>query len=106
MKRVPGAFALVILAAAGVAAAQTTTQSAPPAGTMPQSQYPSSTAPAPSESTSGSMSSDSHSAKKQEMKACIAREKAGNSGMSKTDIKKYCKQQVESANASSGSHNK
>ena len=98
MNRVSGAFALVILAAASLAAAQT--QSAPRAGTMPPTPYPSSTAPAPAASdqtTNGDTSSESRSAKKQQIKDCIAQQKAGNSGMSKHEMKKYCKNQVENS---------
>jgi hypothetical protein len=103
MKRVSGAIALVILGAAGVAMAQ---QSAPPAGTMPSSQYPSSTAPSDTSSTSStssssSMSSSDHAARKEQMKDCMAQQKASNSGMSKSDMKKYCKNQVQNSSSSS-----
>ena len=109
MKRVTGAFALVVLGAAGMAMAQSASQSAPPAGTMPQSQgqYPSSTSPSSSSSTSssGSMSSSKsdHAARKEQMKDCMAQQKANNSGMSKSDMKKYCKNQVENSSTSSSS---
>ena len=46
--------------------------------------------------SSSDMSSDK-SAKKEQMKDCMAQQKANNSGMSKADIKKYCKNQVENA---------
>jgi hypothetical protein len=76
-------------------------QSPPPAGTMPSSQYPSSTAPSDtSSSSSSSMSTSDHAARKEQMKDCMAQQKASNSGMSKSDMKKYCKNQVQSSSSS------
>jgi len=34
------------------------------------------------------------------MKDCMAQQKASNSGMSKSDMKKYCKNQVQSSSSS------
>jgi len=65
---------------------------------MPPTGYPSSTAPEPSASdqtASDDTSSESRSARKQQIKDCIAQQKASNSGMSKHEMKKYCKNQVE-----------
>ena len=64
---------------------------------MPPTGYPSSTAPEPSASdqTASDDTSESRSARKQQIKDCIAQQKASNSGMSKHEMKKYCKNQVE-----------
>ena len=104
MKRVSGVFAfgLVIVGAAGVAMAQTgVQQSPPPAGTMPSNEYPSSTAPSSTtSSSSSSMSASDHATRKEQMKDCMAQQKASNSGMSKSDMKKYCKNQVQNSSNS------
>jgi len=91
---------LVALAATGVAAAQNMpSQSTPPAGTTPPSQYPSSAAPSSSEPGTTS-SSDAKAAMKQQVKDCMAQQKANNSSMSKHELKKYCKNQVENSSGS------
>jgi hypothetical protein len=95
VNRIHGAFALIALAAASIAAAQTPQQSMTPQQATPPSQYPSETNPPASTSQS-----DSHAAKearKQEMKDCMAQQQANNTGMSKKDMKKYCKNQVNNA---------
>ena len=94
MNRLHGAFALIILAATSVAAAQTSPmQSTPSSGSTPQSQYPTDTNPPASTSQSDS----AKDAKKAQMKDCMAQQQANNSGMSKKELKKYCKNQVNNA---------
>jgi hypothetical protein len=46
------------------------------------------------------MSTSDHAARKEQMKDCMAQQKASNSGMSKSDMKKYCKNQVQSSSSS------
>ena len=89
MNRLNGALAFVVLAACGVAMAQT-----PPSQSMSpsQSQYPSEHAPPASTSQSDQSAKD---AKKQQVKDCMTQQEANNSGMSKKEMKKYCKNQVE-----------
>lgn len=93
MNRIHGTFALIALAAAGVAAAQTPQQSMAPEQATP-SQYPSDTNPPASTSQSDHSAKE---ARKQEMKDCMAQQQANNLGMSKKDMKKYCKNQVNNA---------
>jgi Spy/CpxP family protein refolding chaperone len=90
VNRLNGALALVVLAACGVAMAQT-----PPSQSMSpsQSQYPSEHAPPASTSQSDQSAKE---ARKQQVKDCMAQQEANNSGMSKKELKKYCKNQVES----------
>jgi hypothetical protein len=97
VKRLSAALAVGVLAASGLAAAQSTppAQQTPPADSM--SRYPSSntpTAPAPGSDTS---STNSKATKKQQVKDCVAQQQANNSGMSKSDAKKYCKDQVNNS---------
>jgi uncharacterized membrane protein len=103
MTRLSTTFALLVLTAAGVAAAQTTQQTAPPADQAPPAQQaPSSTAPdqqaAPqSQETSpnsGANSASSASDKKTQMKECVKQERASNSGMSRKDAKAACEKQL------------
>ena len=99
MNRVATALALITLAMTGVAAAQnmpSQSQTMPPAGTSPPTQYPSSSAPSSSEPGTTN-SSDAKAAMKQQVKDCIAQQKANNSSMSKHELKKYCKNQVENS---------
>jgi Spy/CpxP family protein refolding chaperone len=95
VNRIHGTFGLIALAAAGVALAQTPGQPMTPEQTAPPSQYPTETNP-PS-STSQSDSQSAKDAKKAQMKDCMAQQQASNSGMSKKDMKKYCKSQVNSS---------
>ena len=69
MNRVHGTLALVALAAAGIAAAQTPSQSMTPQQTSPRSQYPTETNPPASSSQSDTQSAKD--AKKQQMKDCM-----------------------------------
>jgi len=84
VNRISGAFALITLAAAGVAAAQS--QSMQPS----QSQYPSSSTATQSDTASQS----GKETKKEHMKDCIAQQQASNSGMSKEEARKACKSQM------------
>ncbi|HXO64731.1 MAG TPA: hypothetical protein VN882_08525 [Steroidobacteraceae bacterium] len=105
-------FALLVLTAAGVAAAQTQ-QTPPPADQAPPAeQAPSSSAPdqqaapqsqseqqAAPQSQEASPSSGANSAssagdKKTQMKACVKQERANNSGMSRKDAKAACEKQL------------
>jgi hypothetical protein len=99
VNRIHATFALIALAAAGVAAAQTPQQSMTPEQATPPSQYPSDTNPPAS--TSQSDSQAAKGARKQEMKDCMAQQQANNTGMSKKDMKKYCKNQVNNASPQS-----
>lgn len=81
----------------GIALAQAPppdTQPPPPAA--PPSDYQSAPTPPPAGSTSTTAGSDSKHAL---MKECMAQQEQNqaNSGMSKKDMKKYCKNQVKSA---------
>ena len=98
MKRVSTALISALLACGGVALAQTYNQ-APTPPRSNQTPSPSASQPtgessgAGSSSSSGSMSmSQKHAA----MKSCIAQQQANNSGMSKKDAKKACKEQMKS----------
>ena len=105
MNRFSTAWALATLTAAGVAAAQNMpSQSSPPAGTTPPPTYPSSTAGSGSQSRADTSSSDTRAAEKQQVKDCMAQQKASNSTMSKHELKKYCKNQVQSTAPSSTPH--
>jgi len=95
VNRLNGAFALVVLAASGIAVAQTapSRSMSPSQSTSPsQSQYPSATSPPASASQSDQSAKE---AKKQQVKDCVTQQEANNSGMSKKEMKKYCKNQVE-----------
>jgi len=89
-------LALIALTACGAATAQNMpSQSAAPAGTAPPSGYPSSTSPSsPNAPSSDSSGTSSKSLMKQQIKDCMAQQKANNSNMSKSETKKYCKEQV------------
>jgi Spy/CpxP family protein refolding chaperone len=102
MNRFSTALALITLTAAG--AQNMPSQSAPPAGTTPPPTYPSSTAPSESQSRADTSSSDTKAAQKQQIKDCMAQQKANNSTMSKHELKKYCKNQVQSTPPSSTPH--
>jgi len=95
MKRVAGSFAAVALAAAGVVAAQTTASPAPPSDRSPSTSS--------SSSSSGNYGTTAKS-EKQQMHDCMAAQQANNPSRSKSDIKKYCKNQVESSTKSSSPH--
>ena len=103
MRRVTGTLALIMLAATGIAAAQMTpSQTQPPAGSTPPQQYPSQSPS--SAQPSSSMSSSGKATQKQQIKDCIAQQKANNTSMSKHEMKKYCESQVGSPQSSSAPH--
>lgn len=107
MNRVSGALALIAVAAASVAAAQSTPpQSTRPSDPMPSTtQYPSSTAQPPASSqtrTADSTSASARADRKQQIKDCMAQQKANNSGMSRHEMKKYCKNQVDGSSPPQG----
>jgi hypothetical protein len=95
MKRVAASFAVAALMAAGIVVAQTS----PPAGTpSDRSTYPSTTSPSSTSPSSSSSTSSSHSkSHKQQMKDCEAAQQASNPSLSKSDIKKACKSQLENS---------
>jgi hypothetical protein len=98
VNRTSGALALIVLAAAGVAAAQTSPgQSMPPlSNATPPAQYPSATNPPSTTSQSDSASQNAKDARKAQIKDCMAQQQANNTGMSRKEMKKYCKNQVDS----------
>lgn len=85
-------LALLLAGGVGVAVGQPAEQPSP--GNSPPSSYPQSTAPQPADSGTTS-TSDKHAM----MKQCVAQQEqqAASSGMSKKDIKEYCKKQVKQA---------
>ena len=87
MNRLNGTLALVVLAACGVAMAQT-----PSSQSTSPSQYPSENSPPAATSQSDQSAKET---KKQQVKDCMTQQEANNSGMSKKEMKKYCKNQVE-----------
>ena len=103
MKRVAGSFVVLALTAAGVVAAQTTSPSTSPSD---RSSYPSNSTTSPSStspSSSGSYNSSSGNygtsgkSHDQQMKDCMAQQQASNPSMSKSDMKKACKSQMQSS---------
>jgi len=96
MKRVAASFAVAALMAAGVVVAQTSPSPTPPSD---RSTYPSTSTPSSSSSTSSSSGMNSTTAKshKQQMKDCMAAQEAKNPNESKSEVKKYCKSQLENA---------
>jgi hypothetical protein len=106
MTRLSTMFALLVLTAAGVAAAQTQ-QTPPPADQAPSSSAPDQQAAPQSQSeqqaapqsqeaspSSGANSASSAGDKKTQMKACVKQERANNSGMSRKDAKAACEKQL------------
>jgi hypothetical protein len=92
MKRLAASFAVAALMAAGIVVAQTSPRPTPPSD---RSTYPSSsTSTTTTQSSSTTTNTKSH---KQQMKDCEDAQKASNPNESKSDIKKYCKSQVENA---------
>ena len=110
--------ALLSIAPAGLVMAQSQTvpQDTPPSQTAPQDTSPSAAsspsqreatsssateAPATSDSTSPTAASTPHqqqatrTASKQAMKECVAKQQQDNQGMSASDAKKACKQQMK-----------
>ena len=88
-------LALICVGASGLVFGQTET---PPSQSTPRTPNE---APAPGNSTSRpSDASSPHqrqaTSKEDEMKGCIAKERSQNSGMSKADAKKACKDQMKS----------
>ncbi len=103
MKSAAG-FLVTAILAAGVVAAQTTSPSTSPSD---RSTYPSTSSPSTSSgsysSSSGNYSSSSSSSGKshdQQMKDCMAQQQANNPNMSKSDMKKACKNQMHSSTSS------
>jgi hypothetical protein len=96
LKSLTGPFAVAALLAAGVVAAQTTT-SPSERQTYPNSSSQSTT----TTQTPSTSSSKSH---KHAMKDCMAQEEQNHPSISKNDIKKACKSQVESSSNSSSPH--
>lgn len=94
MNRISGAFALIALAAASVDAQTRPGESMPPPSSTPSSQYPSSTTPPASTAQPDTPSRSTKESKKAQMKDCMAQQQANNSGMSRQEIKKYCKEQL------------
>jgi len=94
MKRVVASFAVAALMAAGIVVAQT---SPPPSPPSDRSTYPGTSTPSTSPSSGSSTSSTHSKSQKQQMKDCMAAQQASNPNESKSDIKKYCKSQVENA---------
>ena len=73
-------------------------QTPPPSSTSPSTTNPSSTSPSSSSSSSSDQQSSSqstHTASKEQMKECIAKQKSDNSGMSTADARKACKAQMK-----------
>ena len=93
MKRLVASFAMAALMAAGIVVAQT---SPPPSPPSDRSTYPSSgtSTTTTTQSSSTTTNTKSH---KQAMKDCMDAQKASNPSESKSEMKKYCKSQVESA---------
>ena len=91
MKPLAASFAVAALMAAGIVVAQTSPPRTPPSD---RSTYPSSSSGATTQSSSATTNTKSH---KQAMKDCMDAQKASNPSESKSDMKKYCKSQVESA---------
>jgi hypothetical protein len=79
-------------------------QSASPQSAAPGEQSASPQSAAPDESSSGAPTSSAD--KKTQMKECVAQQEKSQSstGMSKSDIKKYCKNQVNNASSESAPH--
>jgi cytoskeletal protein RodZ len=72
-------------------------QTPPPSSASPSTTNPSSTSPSSSSSSSDQQSSSqsTRTASKEQMKECIAKQKADNSGMSTADARKACKAQMK-----------
>ena len=72
-------------------------QTPPPSSTSPSTTNPSSTSPSSSSSSSDQQSSSqsTHTASKEQMKECIAKQKSDNSGISTADARKACKAQMK-----------
>ena len=94
LKPLTAPFAVAALLAAGVVAAQTTPSERQ---TYPSSSQPTTT----TQSSSTTTSKESH---KQAMKDCMAQEEQNHPSMSKSDMKKACKSQLESEKSSSSPH--
>jgi hypothetical protein len=96
MKRIAASFAVAALMAAGLVGAQT---SPPPGTSSDRSTYPSTTtSPSSTSPSSSSSTSSAHSkSHKQQMKDCEAAQQASNPSLSKSDIKKACKSQLENS---------
>ena len=98
MNRVSQAFALAALAAASLASAQTSPSSPTPSSpsSTPSAPYPGSTAPSSSSQLPGpdAASDPGKAATQAQMKDCMSKQMANNSGQSKDDAKRYCKRQL------------
>ncbi len=103
MKSAAG-FLITAVLAAGAVAAQTTSPSTAPSD---RSTYPSSSSPSSPSTSSGSYSSSSGNysssssssgkSHEQQMKDCMAQQQASNPNMSKSEMKKACKNQMHSS---------
>ena len=97
LKSLTGPLAVAALLAAGVVAAQTTTSPSE------RQAYPNSSSQSTTttESSSTTTTNKSH---KQAMKDCLAQQEQNHPSMSKSDMKKACKSQVESSSSSTSPH--
>ena len=96
-------LALVCVGVSGLAIAQT--QTSPPDTTSPSQTAPKEAPATPSNTSKPSSASSPHQRQAlgkepnaQQMKDCIAKERAANSSMSKADAKKSCKEQLTPTN--------
>jgi Spy/CpxP family protein refolding chaperone len=100
MNRASSLFGVIALSAASFALAQVSgsSQAAPPAGTSaPPAQYQQNTPSSSAQSESApNADTNTKSAKKAQMDDCMAQQRASNPSMSKHDMKKACKKQLES----------
>ena len=96
MNRVSTAIALVLLGASSVVAAQSyqQTPSTPANGASAGSMNTPPSSGDTGSNSSNSSSSSSASTHHQQMKDCIAQQQANNSGMTKAQAKKACKNQL------------
>jgi hypothetical protein len=92
MKRAAISIAVAALMGAGIAMAQTSPPSSPPPA---RSTYPSTNSS--TTATQSSSTTTTNKSPKQQMKDCMDSQKASNPNESKSDMKKYCKSQVESS---------
>lgn len=97
LKSLTAPFAVAALLAAGVVAAQTT------ASPSERQTYPNSSSQSTT-TTQSSSTTTTNKSHKQAMKDCMAQEEQSHPSMSKSDMKKACKSQVESSSSNSSPH--
>jgi hypothetical protein len=99
VKRASAGFALIALAAATLALAQTTPQTPaePPADNSPQQQAPDQSTAAPSDQSNGASTQSSQT---DPMQKCVSQVQASNPGVSEKDIKDYCAKEVNKSSSS------